>query len=304
MATINSKVSVIIPSRNEEFLNKTIEDLLVKAQGDIEVIAVLDGWWPEEVKREYWSTPKVIKDSRVTYIHKSTPQGMRAAINSASALSKGKYLMKVDAHCMFDEGFDVKLKQDCDENWVVIPSRYSLDPEKWETNKGRPRRDYHYLCFPEKGKAHDWGMHGVEWLERGKLRSDPKYDIDDNMSFQGSSWFMHKKWFTDFLGGMSEDPIYAGWAQEPTEIGNKTWLGGGRVVVNKKTWYAHLHKGKAYPRSYDTNEKQIIEGHNYAAKYWMNNMWENRIHNISWLVEKFWPVPTWPEDRKLWVSPI
>ena len=51
-------------------------------------------------------------------------------------------------------------------------------------------------------------------------------------------------------------------------------------------------------------EKAIIAGHNYAAWYWMNNQWEERKHDIAWLVEKFMPVPTWPEDRSLWVSPI
>lgn len=45
------KLSIIIPSREEIFLNKTIQDLLVKAKGDIEVIATLDGWVPEEIKR-------------------------------------------------------------------------------------------------------------------------------------------------------------------------------------------------------------------------------------------------------------
>lgn len=298
-------LSVIIPSRNEIFLNKTIEDLLIKAKGEIEIIAVLDGYQPSETKREFWSTPAFIKDPRVTYIQKNEAEGLRKAINSGASVAKGDFLMKLDAHCMFEEGFDLKLAADCDENWVVIPSRYSLDAEHWAIeDNGKPRRDYHYLCYPERGKAHDWGMHGVEWWSRGKERSDPKYDIDDNMSFQGSCWFMHKKWFTDFLGGMDENEIYAGWAQEPQEIGNKTWLGGGELKVNKKTWYAHLHKGSRYGRGYLMDDRGVIAGHNYSAKYWMNNMWEERIHDMSWLIEKFWPVPTWPEDRSLWVSPI
>lgn len=296
-------LSVVIPSRNEIFLNRTIIDLLNKAQGEIEIIAILDGYWPQEERRQFWSTPQLIDDPRVTYIHKDIPEGMRAGINSGAEVATGEYIMKVDAHCMFDEGFDIKLAEDCEENWVIIPSRYSLDAERWKIDESRPRRDYHYLCFPEIGKPHDDGMHGVEWLERGKERSDPKHDIDDNMSFQGSCWFMHKEWFTNFLRGMSEDSIYAGWAQEPTEIGNKTWLGGGEVKVNKKTWYAHLHKGRAYPRTYKVDERGIIEGHNYSAKFWMNNKWEKRIHDIDWLIDKFWPVPTWPENwKEIWDS--
>lgn len=298
-------LSIIIPSREEMFLNKTIEDLLEKATGEIEVVAVLDGYTPSAVNKEFWSTPDLIKDPRVIYVYNETSLGMRKCINKGVKASKGDYLMKLDAHCMFMKGFDTKLIEDMESNWVVIPARYSLDAEKWEIEKNnKPRRDYHYLCFPERGKPHDWGMHGVEWWDRGRERSDAKYDIDDNMSFQGSCWIMNRKWFTDFLGGMDEDPIYAGWAQEPTEIGNKTWLGGGALKINKKVWYAHLHKGRRYPRTYVPDEAGIIRGHNHSAWYWMTNQWKDRIHDMNWLVEKFMPVPTWPEDRSLWVSPI
>ena len=41
-----SKVSVVIPSRGEQFLAPTVKDVLAKAAGNIEVIAVLDGYWP------------------------------------------------------------------------------------------------------------------------------------------------------------------------------------------------------------------------------------------------------------------
>jgi len=292
---MNDRVSIIIPSRNEQFLYKTTQDILKKAKGDIEIIVVLEGYWPK--------TEEVIEDRRVRYLHKGSPEGMRKAINDAVSIATGEYIMKTDAHCMFDEGFDLKLKENMQDNWVVIPRRYSLDPENWCIQEGRPIRDYHYLCYPDPNKAHDGGMHGVEWPERTRELTDPKYDIDNTMSFQGSFWFMKKSWFVDFMGGLDTKPIYgkSGWAQEPTEIGLKTWLGGGKVVVNKKTWYAHLHKGKKYGRGYDIDDKGVIEGHNYSAKYWMNNSWEKQKHTIDWLVNKFWPVPTWPENwKELW----
>ena len=40
-------VTVIIAARNEEFLQRTIEDVLEKMRGDTEIIAILDGYWPE-----------------------------------------------------------------------------------------------------------------------------------------------------------------------------------------------------------------------------------------------------------------
>lgn len=291
-------LSIIIPSRNEKFLNNTIHSLLDNSVGEIEIIATIDENWPE---------PK-IEDKRVSYVHFGSPRGMRAGINAAAAVAKGEFLMKTDGHCMFGPGYDKILSENCDDNWVVIPRRKRLDALNWQImNVGKPDIDYHYLCYPQKGKEHDWGMHGVDWRARSVERKDPKYDIDDTMSFQGSCWFMKKSWFETRMGGFLNEDFYGSFSQEPQEIGLKTWLGGGRVVTNKKTWYAHLHKGPIYGKMYRLtmkDERAIIEKHNLSAKHWMNGEEPGMIHKIDWLVEKFWPVPTWPEDRKLWVSPI
>ena len=284
------KTSIIIPSRNERFMPETVEDIFKKATGDIEVIVVLDGYWPNPI-------PPSRKN--LIWIHRGQAMGMRDAINSAAAIAKGEYLLKCDAHCMFAEGFDEVLKQDCADNWIVIPSRYSLDAEEWKIDDNKKsRRDYHYLCYPDPNKEHDAGMHGVEWRDRARERSDPKYEIDDEMSFQGSCWFMTKHHFDNFLHGMSKVG-YGQFTQEPQEIGLKTWLGGGEIKVNKKTWYAHLHKGKTYGRMWRMgrqDQADIVEGHAYSARYWMTNSWEDRVHDLEWLIEKFSPVPTWGEN--------
>ena len=282
-----AKVSILIPSRNEIFLTKTIEDVLSNAWGEIEVIVNIDETWPE----------KIIDDHRVIYLHPDSPMGMRAGINSCVSKSTGEYLLKIDAHCMFDYGFDELLQNDMQDNWIVIPRRHSLDPLTWSiAQNGKSGRDYHYLCFPDPNKDHDWGIHGVEWPERSRQRAnDPKYDIDDTPSFQGSCWFMKRTWFTDFLKGMNEHG-YGTFSQEPQEIGMKTWLGGGEIKVNKKTWYAHLHKGKQFGRMYRASQREIVEGHNYSAWYWSTNQWKDRVHDLKWFVEKFSPLPTWPID--------
>lgn len=281
-----ARVSVIIPARNELFLPQTIADIFNKATSDIEIIAVMDGYWHDPIPEH----------KNLKIVHPSSPRGMRWAINSAAAVATGDYLLKCDAHCMFAEGFDEVLKADCDKDWVVIPRRYSLDAENWCINEnGKPPRDYHYLCYPSPDKDHDVGMHGVEWWGRGKARSDPQYDIDINMSFQGSCWFMTKYHFDNFLHGMSEEG-YGSFTQEPQEVGLKTWLGGGQVMVNKKTWYAHLHKGKTYGRMWHmsrADDEAIRRGHAWSARYWMTNSWKERVHDLEWLIEKFWEVPTW-----------
>lgn len=287
-------LSVIISSRVEEFLQQTIDDLLAKAQGDIEIIVVLDGYWPKTVLKN---------DVRVTILHHGTihnSRGMRASINSGVALSKGKYIMKTDEHCMFDEGFDVKLAADCADNWVVIPRRYRLDPYVWQIiEDGRPPIDYMFLDYPykTKGDVTD-GLHGNEW--RQMYYDKKNVLIDDTMSWQGSCWFMTRSWW-DFLGPLDE-ALYGSFTHESQEIGNKTWLGGGRLVVNKKTWYAHFHKGKrGKGYGFSTEQYKIFsqdkeKGRQACIDYWLNNRWGQRIHDFEWLIDKFWPVPNWPEN--------
>lgn len=287
-------VSVIIPSRNSPFLTKTIRDVLQNSDTDIEVVVNVDEKWPEEI----------VEDSRVVYLHPSAPRGLRSGINSCVAVSRGKYIMKTDDHCAFGKGFDrILVENHKEDNWVQIPRRYSLDAENWKINESRPYRDYMYIDFPRKGKDHDDGMHGVEWFERQRERTDPQYDIDDTPSMQASCYFMSRSHF-DNLGGMEEYPVpgeegYGQFSQEAQEIGFKTWLGGGAMKVNKKTWYAHLHKGKTYGRMYSIPgwNEYTVKASNWSAEYWLNNRWDGRKHDFAWFVdEKFPNMPTWPQN--------
>ncbi len=272
---------------------QTVNDVLSKARGDVEVIVALDGY----------DVP-LPEDPRLKIVHHPHAQGMRACINDAAAIATGDYLLKCDAHCMFAEGYDVALSADCADNWIVIPRRWSLDAERWAIEQnGKGPRDYHYLDFPYADKAHDAGMHGVEWNDRRRERyGKPEYDIDDTMSFQGSCWFMARSWFTGFLHGMSEEG-YGTFSQEPQEIGNKTWLGGGAVKVNKKTWYAHLHKGKRWGRMYSISQREIIAAHAWSAAHWMNDEEPNMLHKFEWLVDRFWALPGWLQNwREVWAA--
>lgn len=285
-----NKVTIVIPSRNEQFLYPTMLDLLAKAKGDIEIIAVLEGYWPP--------ADQIIIDKRVKYIQKGEAEGMRVGINDAVAIAtNSKYIMKLDAHCMVDEGFDEKLKADCEENWVVIPRRKRLDAENWcLQDVGKVDIDYEYLSFPDNPADFGGpGLNGRVWDERIKARlNNPLYDIDDNMSFQGSCWFMHR---THFYNMELMDYInYGTFWNEAQEIGLKTWLTGGRVVTNKKTWYAHLHKGKKYGRGYKITNRTIEQGAMFGNKWLNNSAWSKQTIPFKWLIEHFWPVPTWSND--------
>ncbi len=287
----NGMVSVLIPARNEIFLQKTINDLLAKARGEIEVIAVLDGYWPP--------ANELVNDPRVIYIHNGESKGMRPGINAATNISHGEFLMKSDAHCMFDEGFDLKLKEripeyvndDGDDNWIVIPRRLRLDAENWCLQEtGKPPIDYEYLSSPA-----DAGIKGNKWDQRTRERMDVL--IDETMSFQGSCWFMTKNHYVNRIGYMKTEG-YGDFVREAQEIGLKTFLSGGRVYTNKHTWYAHLHKGKTYGRMYFLNGRVVDAGNKYCDDFWFNNRWEGAKYDLAWLIERFGgdKVPTWTKE--------
>ena len=126
------KVSVIIPARNEFLLRKTIETTLEAAEGDIEVIAVLDGYWP---------VPNIPDDPRVILIHHAEPVGQRRAINEGARIAGGEFILKTDGHSTFDKGFDVKLAKDCEEDWTVIPRMYNLHAFDWVCGEHRFYQD-------------------------------------------------------------------------------------------------------------------------------------------------------------------
>ncbi len=284
-----SRVSVVIPSRNERFLVPTVNDLLKKAAGDIEIIVILDGYWglPDDVLPD---------DTRVTYLHFGDAKGMRPAVNAALSIATGQHILKCDGHTMWDEGYDEKLKADYHEdNWVLTARRYALDAETWTHDTSNPKYpiDYHYLSYPfERPDDPTCGLHGTEWRARRKQRADIL--LDDEMSSQGSGWFMSRKQW-DRVGPL-DSASYGNFIQEFQEIGLKTWLGGGSVKVTKRTHYAHLYKGRKYGRGYTMGGTNHQMGSEFCTRYWMTDAWPQATRTLQSLVEQFGPVPGWPID--------
>jgi glycosyltransferase involved in cell wall biosynthesis len=288
-----SLTSIIIPARNEKYLQNTIDDLLNKSKMLIEIIVVLDGYWPNPILKDY---PNLV------LIHNTDARGMRVAINDAVRIAKGKFIMKTDAHCMFEKGYDEVLQNDCEPNWLVIPSRYSLDADNWK--RGRGPIDYLFVTYPFiQDDQFGYGFHGKKWLAIPDNMGKESYYglenqrkdilIDDIMSFQGSCWFCHKDYFENVIGCLDEN--WYNLYQEAQELACKFWLSGGRMVVNKKTWYAHWHKTES---GYNLSKKTKLESEKESVDYWINNKWSGQKLPFEFLIEKFWPIPGWPLDWK------
>ena len=245
-------LSILIPSRNEQFLARTIEDILANIEGETEVIAILDGAWAE---------PPITDDLRVTLIYHSESIGQRAATNEAARLSKAKYVMKCDAHCSFDKGFDVKMMKEMKDDWTMVPIMRNLHAFNWKCPDGHIRyqgpsgpcekckketkQDVVWIgksnpqsksyCFDSEPHF----QYNNEYKSRQEYKEDEPKKITETMSLQGSCFMMTRKKYWE-LGICDES--FGSWGSQGIEVAVKTWLSGGRVVVNHNTWYAHMFR--------------------------------------------------------------
>jgi len=297
-------LSVLIPSRNEMFLSKTIEDIIAHARADTEVVAVADGCWPDPVIQDH---------PRVHLIHHSQSIGQRAATNEAARLATGKYVMKCDAHCAFDEGFDVKLMADMQDDWTMVPIMRNLHAFDWVCPDGHRRyqgpsgpckecgkpttRDVVWFAKPSPQSTSycfDSEPHFGYFREFSK-RPEGRGEITDTMSLQGSCFMMTGDKFFE-LGVCDES--FGSWGSQGIEVAVKTWLSGGRVVCNHKTFYAHCFRtqGGDFGFPYKMPASQVEHAKKMARDLFFGNKWEKQIRPLSWLIEKFWPIPGWNEE--------
>ena len=302
---MNYDLSILIPARSEMFLARTVEELLKNIRGNTEIIVGLDG---------EWANPPVKDHERVTVVYFGTSQGQRAATNRLCEMSRAKYIMKIDAHCTVDEGFDVKMMSEMQDNYTMIPNLYNLYGFDWVCPDGHRRYQ------GPSGPCKDCGKpttRDVIWKPRLSRKSEfyrfdttlhfqyhgarkkqvPVDDVlVDTMSAQGSCFMLTraKYWELNIC-----DEAHGSWGQQGTEIACKTWLSGGRLVTNRKTWYAHLFRtqGGDFSFPYPQSGKQVEAARKYSKKLFLDNTWDKQIYPLSWLIEKFKPLPEWHEDK-------
>lgn len=233
-------ISVLITSKNEPYLAQTIEDIKANAKGTIEILAEED-------------------DGR----------GQRAMLNKLAGQAKGKYLLKVDAHCSFGLGFDTIMLEDMDEATIMAPYLMPLDVEKWVVSHHNKMSSYVFDT--------NLVMHFA-----------PNTDdlINDTMCLQGSCFLVSRETF--FKWDLCDETL-GSWGHQGVELGIKAWNNGGRCVTTKKTYYGHLFRHTELDFPYKRSQEAIDETHNKFIKKF-------KTKDIGWLIERFgYPVDWTPE---------
>jgi hypothetical protein len=302
-----AELSVLIPSRNERWLNQTITDVLAHATRDTEVIVVLDGAWPED---------PIAKHSRVHVVYQPVSIGQRAATNLAAKLSQAPYLMKLDAHCNVAPGFDdvlIRCAETLGPKTIQVPAQYNLHCFDWicDTCQERTYQGPTPTACPKcQGLPHhreviwkirqsrltvswrfDRNLHFQYWGEY-KNRPENQVEFLDVMSCLGACWFVsaHRYWE---IGGLDEG--HGSWGQMGTEIACKSWLSGGRLVCNKRTWFGHMFRtqGGDFGFPYPLSGSAVDRARKHSKSLWLDGRWPQAIRPLSWMIEKFAPVPDW-----------
>ena len=280
------------------FLAKTVESLLANIRGNTEIIVGLDGAWAD---------PPIQDNKRLTVVHFTKARGQRMATNDICKLSTAKYIMKIDAHCTVDEGFDVKMMEEMKDNYTMIPVLYNLHAFDWVCPDGHRRYQSPSGACKQCGKP---TKRDIIWKPRLSKRSEfyrfdtslhfqyhgarSKYVSKDDvlvetMSAQGSCFMLtrDKYWELNIC-----DEEHGSWGQQGTEVACKTWLSGGRLVTNRRTWYSHMFRtqGGDFGFPYPQSGKQVDKSREYSRKLFLDNTWEKQIYPLSWLIEKFAPL--------------
>jgi len=296
-------LAILIPARNEEFLARTIQDLVDNTSEQTEILIGLDGKWAE---------PGVIDHPRVTIVYYPESIGQRAMTRRLARITNAKYIAKTDAHCAFDKDFDVKMLEafkETGDDVTMVPIMRNLhvfdwvcktcgmrsyqgpepiecrneecsnDPQKFEKDivwipKTSPQstayrfnKELRFKYFPE-------------------LRRRQTGDLVETMSLQGSFFMMTKERYFDLD---IDDESLGSWGMQGSSVALKTWLSGGRVICNTRTWYAHLFRtqhGFSFP--YPQDGKGQARAIKTVQDVFMNNKWEKQTRPLSWLLEKFW----------------
>lgn len=214
-------ISILIPARNEKYLQKTVQDIRDHAETDVEILVGLDGY-----KDNLEGADLVFR------VEQSV--GQRAMTNILASKANGDLLMKVDAHCSFSQGFDRAMLDDYEPDMILAPALMNLNAEIWEI---RAKPVCSRYCFgTDMIFSYDEELPGL---------------LIETMCLQGSAWLVSREKFFE-LNLSGEE--FGSWGQQGVELGCKAWLNNMRCMTTKKAYYGHMFRTE-FP--YEQSKEQI-----------------------------------------------
>jgi len=306
------KLSICIPARNEMFLARTVQDILENKEDATEIIVGLDG---------QWANPPIPQHPDVNIIYVPESIGQRGITKMCARLSKAKYIMKADSHCSFDKGFDRKMLEGFEktgDNVTMVPIMRNLHAFDWKCHRcgwTKYQGPTPKIC-PDCNTS-DKIRHKMRWIGKHNPQStsfsfdtrphfqyfedykhrepyitDKKTGFTETMSLQGSCFMMTREKYFDLN---IDDESLGSWGNQGISVACKTWLSGGKVIVNHSTWYAHMFRTQGgdfgFPWLNKGRDTQRTKA-NVRKQIWLGRL-PHQKYPISWLIERFMPVNGW-----------
>lgn len=326
-------LSVLVPARNEyyldiDLLHETVVNVLANTSNRTQLVVVLDGYtdsWPK--------SPLPVNDRLTVIHHRqsigqraATNEAARVAtgeylmkLDAHTALDDNfdeKLLSTFEPHWTVVPAqynllaFNWKCKQ-CGnlrdqgpkpDRCAKCNSRFWKQVKQWIPRDGREGSDgkggrrnslTHSWRFDSELNFAYWGSYAADekHCKKHKLqfRPETQQPIHDTMSLLGACWAIRRERYFEL--DICEE-AYGSWGDQGTEISCKTWLSGGELKCNTNTWFAHFFRvgglGFPYP---DGGRKERAKAR--GKEVWLNNRWPKQIYPLSWLIEKFKPLPDW-----------
>jgi len=261
-----------------------------------------------------WASPSIPQNPKVNVIYVPEAIGQRSAAVMAAKLARGKYIVKVDAHCSFEQGWDKVMLDGFKihgDNCVMVPVMRNLHAYWWKCYKCGKKvyQDVKPIC-PDCGnrmrKKMVWrGRRGTaavaycfdptyhfqyfgEIRKREPYLTQNKTGFTETMALQGSFFMCSKEKYFDLK---VDDEEFGSWGNQGWGVAAAFWLSGGKVLVNHNTSYAHMFrtKGDTFGFPYPQSGREVQKTKNRVREKFCKMKHHKQIYPVSWLVEKFRP---------------
>lgn len=330
----NYALSILIPARNEfyhdiDLLHETVSNVLANTSDACEVVVVLDGYDSQ------WPIQPLPINPRLTIIQHRQSIGQRAATNEAARIATGEWVAKLDAHCAVGPEFDTRLLEGAQPHWTIVPGQYNLQVFEWackrcdwrkdqspkparcekcnsrylkqvkiwkprDGEEGRRRAYTHSWRFDSTLTFQYWGEYAADeaYCKRHnrQFRPETQQPIHDTMCLLGACWAIRRERYFELN---ICDESMGSWGNQGVEVACKTWLSGGELKVNQHTWFAHFFRvgGLGFPYPEGGRKERAVAR---SKALFLENKWDKQVYPLSWLIEKFAPVPDFGDNSPVW----